>query len=95
MYVYGSDSREDPLSVFYFPPVFMKYGGYRGKSVTWIQKITNYTYNTGSNLYFSLQLSNALKDLPNRVQTASKNERREIFQNVVNVLSNPGKSCKF
>ncbi|XP_012138450.2 lethal (3) 80Fj isoform X1 [Megachile rotundata] len=37
-----------------------------------------------------LQLAKALKDLPNRVQTASKNERREILQNVVNVLSNPG-----
>lgn len=37
------------------------------------------------------ELAKALKDLPNRVQTASKNERREILQNVVNVLSNPGK----
>ncbi|XP_051176736.1 eIF-2-alpha kinase activator GCN1 [Leptopilina boulardi] len=36
------------------------------------------------------ELTNALKDLPNRVQTASKNERREILQNVANVLSNPG-----
>ena len=41
-----------------------------------------------------LQLTKALKDLPNRVQTASKNERREILQNVVNVLSNPGKKRK-
>ncbi|XP_033358048.1 eIF-2-alpha kinase activator GCN1 [Bombus vosnesenskii] len=37
-----------------------------------------------------VELTKALKDLPNRVQTASKNERREILQNVVNVLSNPG-----
>ncbi|XP_012138451.2 lethal (3) 80Fj isoform X2 [Megachile rotundata] len=37
-----------------------------------------------------VELAKALKDLPNRVQTASKNERREILQNVVNVLSNPG-----
>ncbi|XP_076383364.1 lethal (3) 80Fj [Megalopta genalis] len=37
-----------------------------------------------------VELLKALKDLPNRVQTASKTERREILQNVVNVLSNPG-----
>ncbi|KMQ96025.1 translational activator gcn1 [Lasius niger] len=37
-----------------------------------------------------VELAKALKDLPNRVQTASKKERREILQNVVNVLSNPG-----
>ena len=37
-----------------------------------------------------VELTKALKDLPNRVQTASKNERREVLQNVVNVLSNPG-----
>ncbi|XP_016837247.1 eIF-2-alpha kinase activator GCN1 [Nasonia vitripennis] len=36
------------------------------------------------------ELTKALKDLPNRIQTASRNERREIFQNVVDVLSNPG-----
>ncbi|XP_012272971.1 eIF-2-alpha kinase activator GCN1 [Orussus abietinus] len=36
------------------------------------------------------ELSKALKDLPNRVQTASKKERREILQNVIDVLSNPG-----
>ncbi|XP_011149210.1 eIF-2-alpha kinase activator GCN1 [Harpegnathos saltator] len=36
------------------------------------------------------ELAKALKDLPNRVQTASKKERREVLQNVVNVLSNPG-----
>ncbi|XP_046621828.1 eIF-2-alpha kinase activator GCN1 isoform X1 [Neodiprion virginianus] len=36
------------------------------------------------------ELARALKDLPNRVQTASKNERRYIFKNVVDVLSNPG-----
>lgn len=38
-----------------------------------------------------LQLTRALKDLPNRIQTASKNERREVIQNVVTVLSNPGR----
>ncbi|XP_012231678.1 stalled ribosome sensor GCN1 [Linepithema humile] len=37
-----------------------------------------------------VELTKALKDLPNRIQTASKKERREILQNVVNVLSNPG-----
>lgn len=37
-----------------------------------------------------VELAKALKDLPNRVQTASKKERREILQNVANVLSNPG-----
>ncbi|XP_017884303.1 eIF-2-alpha kinase activator GCN1 [Ceratina calcarata] len=37
-----------------------------------------------------VELTKALKDLPNRVQTASKRERREILQNVVDVLSNPG-----
>nr|XP_031848654.1 eIF-2-alpha kinase activator GCN1 isoform X2 [Nomia melanderi] len=37
-----------------------------------------------------VELMKALKDLPNRVQTASKTERREILQNVANVLSNPG-----
>ncbi|XP_076236761.1 lethal (3) 80Fj [Calliopsis andreniformis] len=37
-----------------------------------------------------VELAKALKDLPNRIQTASKIERREILQNVVNVLSNPG-----
>ncbi|XP_014216178.1 eIF-2-alpha kinase activator GCN1 [Copidosoma floridanum] len=36
------------------------------------------------------ELTKALKDLPSRVQTASKNERRNILQNVVDVLSNPG-----
>ncbi|KAF7989110.1 hypothetical protein HCN44_007420 [Aphidius gifuensis] len=36
------------------------------------------------------ELTKALKDLPNRVQTASKNERREILENVIGVLSNPG-----
>ncbi|XP_058803320.1 stalled ribosome sensor GCN1 isoform X2 [Phymastichus coffea] len=36
------------------------------------------------------ELTKALKDLPNRIQTASKNERRELFENVVTVLSNPG-----
>lgn len=44
--------------------------------------------------YVSFQLAKALKDLPTRVQTASKKERREILQNVVNVLSNPGKRPK-
>ncbi|KAF7417549.1 hypothetical protein HZH68_000202 [Vespula germanica] len=37
-----------------------------------------------------VELTKALKDLPNRIQTASKKERREILQNVVDVLSNPG-----
>ncbi|XP_011647093.1 eIF-2-alpha kinase activator GCN1 [Pogonomyrmex barbatus] len=37
-----------------------------------------------------VELTKALKDLPNRAQTASKKERREILQNVVSVLSNPG-----
>ncbi|KAM0733122.1 Stalled ribosome sensor GCN1 [Formica fusca] len=37
-----------------------------------------------------VELTKALKDLPNRVQTASKKERREILQNVASVLSNPG-----
>ncbi|KAI4488580.1 hypothetical protein M0802_011470 [Mischocyttarus mexicanus] len=36
-----------------------------------------------------VELTKALKDLPNRIQTASKKERREILQNVVDVLSNP------
>ncbi|XP_043511247.1 eIF-2-alpha kinase activator GCN1 [Frieseomelitta varia] len=37
-----------------------------------------------------VELTKALKDLPNRIQTASKNERRVLLQNVVSVLSNPG-----
>ncbi|CAL7933790.1 unnamed protein product [Xylocopa violacea] len=36
------------------------------------------------------ELTKALKDLPNRIQTASKNERRQVLQNVASVLSNPG-----
>ncbi|XP_063983766.1 stalled ribosome sensor GCN1 [Diachasmimorpha longicaudata] len=36
------------------------------------------------------ELSRALRDLPNRVQTSSKKERQEIIQNVISVLSNPG-----
>ncbi|KAK0092981.1 hypothetical protein PV326_000188 [Microctonus aethiopoides] len=36
-----------------------------------------------------VELTKALKDLPNRVQIASKNERREIIHNVIDILSNP------
>ncbi|KAK9878672.1 hypothetical protein WA026_023121 [Henosepilachna vigintioctopunctata] len=35
------------------------------------------------------ELSKALKDLPYRVQTASLKERKEVVENVINVLSNP------
>ncbi|KAK0174572.1 hypothetical protein PV327_010330 [Microctonus hyperodae] len=35
------------------------------------------------------ELTKALKDLPNRVQVASKNERRQVINNVIDVLSNP------
>jgi hypothetical protein len=37
-----------------------------------------------------LQLTKALRDLPVRIQTASKKERNAVLQNVVAVLSNPG-----
>jgi hypothetical protein len=36
------------------------------------------------------QLTKALRDLPVRIQTASKKERNAVLQNVVTVLSNPG-----
>jgi hypothetical protein len=36
------------------------------------------------------QLTKALRDLPLRIQTASKKERNVLLQNVVAVLSNPG-----
>ncbi|KAL3270236.1 hypothetical protein HHI36_009292 [Cryptolaemus montrouzieri] len=35
------------------------------------------------------ELSKALKDLPYRVQTASLKERKEVVENVINVLPNP------
>lgn len=37
-----------------------------------------------------LQLSKALKDLPNRVLNVSVEERAELFCDVTNVLTNPG-----
>lgn len=40
-------------------------------------------------VYF--QLTKALKDLQYRVQTASLKERKEVIENVINVLINPGK----
>ena len=36
------------------------------------------------------QLTKALRDLPLRIQTASKKERNAVLENVVAVLSNPG-----
>jgi len=36
------------------------------------------------------QLTRALRDLPVRIQTASKKERSAVLENVVAVLSNPG-----
>lgn len=39
---------------------------------------------------FSFQLSKALKDLPNRVLNLTVEERPELFQDVTNVLTNPG-----
>jgi hypothetical protein len=38
------------------------------------------------------QLTKALRDLPVRIQTASKKERNAVLQNVIAVLSNPGNS---
>lgn len=38
------------------------------------------------------QLAKGLKDLPYRVQTASIPERKEVIDNVVAVLTNPGKT---
>lgn len=38
------------------------------------------------------QLTRALRDLPVRIQTASKKERNAVLENVVAVLSNPGTS---
>jgi len=49
-----------------------------------------------SSLYVSnpspcmFQLTRALRDLPVRIQTASKKERSAVLENVVAVLSNPG-----
>lgn len=40
----------------------------------------------------SLQLSKALRDLPNRVLNVGVEERHVLFQNVSAVLSNPGES---
>lgn len=37
-----------------------------------------------------LQLAKALRDLPNRVLNVSADERPELFQNIINVLTNPG-----
>ncbi|XP_011194571.1 eIF-2-alpha kinase activator GCN1 [Zeugodacus cucurbitae] len=37
-----------------------------------------------------IELSKALRDLPNRVQTATCDERITLFQNVTSVLDNPG-----
>lgn len=36
------------------------------------------------------QLVKALKDLPVRIQTASKTERKIVVENVIQVLSNTG-----
>lgn len=70
-----------------------KYGGCGGECVTWsARKYRIIVAVARYNQCILFQLAKALKDLPNRVQTASKKERREILQNVVNVLSNPGKN---
>nr|XP_036221770.1 uncharacterized protein LOC106625457 isoform X2 [Bactrocera oleae] len=37
-----------------------------------------------------IELSKALRDLPNRVLSATCDERTVLFQNVTTVLSNPG-----
>lgn len=36
------------------------------------------------------QLANALKDLNLKIQTSSLKERKQVIDNVINVLSNPG-----
>jgi hypothetical protein len=38
----------------------------------------------------TFQLSKALKDLPNRVLNVAVEERAELFQDVTNILTNPG-----
>ncbi|XP_017966524.1 uncharacterized protein LOC108658372 [Drosophila navojoa] len=37
------------------------------------------------------KLSNALRDLPNRVLNVAVEERLSLFQNVCDILDNPGK----
>ncbi|XP_017872953.1 PREDICTED: uncharacterized protein LOC108620557, partial [Drosophila arizonae] len=37
------------------------------------------------------KLSSALRDLPNRVLNAAVEERLSLFQNVCDILDNPGK----
>ena len=53
------------------------------------------TLNNHTNHSFSFQLSKALKDLPNRVLNVAVDERPELFKNVIDVLSDPGKFSTF
>lgn len=41
-------------------------------------------------MLFLFQLSKALRDLPNRILNVTVEERSELFENITNVLTNPG-----